>query len=68
MNIIYNSKPKFETEFYLKKRNEILTEYNIQIKNSNSFKTKTKFWILLQFELLKFSPLINLYFGKNGKK
>ena len=66
-NIVYNSKPKFETEFYLKKRNELLSKYDIKIKSSNSFIVKSKFWILLQIELIKFTPLIILYFGKNGK-
>ena len=67
-NIIYNPKPRFETEYYLKKRKEIFLEYYSGIKNTKSIITKSKFWILMQIELLKFSPLINLYFGKNKKK
>lgn len=66
-NIIFNSRPKFETKFYLKKRTEIIVKYDEKIKNSNSFLAKFKIWISLQIELLKFSPLINLYFGKYGK-
>lgn len=67
-NIIYNSRPKFETEFYLKKISEIIAKYHKKMKNSNSIITKSKMWVLLQIELLKFSPLINLYFRKYGKK
>ena len=67
-HIIYNPKPRFESEYYLKKRKEIFSEYYSGIKNTKSIITKSKFWILMQIELLKFSPLINLYFGKNKKE
>ena len=67
-HIIYNPKPRFESEYYLKKRKEIFSEYHNRIKSSKSIIAKAKFLILLQIELLKFSPLINLYFGRNEKK
>ena len=59
--IIYNPKPRFENEYYLKKRKEIFLEYYSGIKNTKSIITKSKFWILLQIELIKFSGMLLIF-------
>jgi hypothetical protein len=61
--LIHREKQPFNRkDIYLKKM-EIRNFYDEQIKHSSNFLQKFKLMILKNIELLKISPLSNLYFS-----